>query len=138
MLPAPDTLIETFALFDDWEDRYAYVIDLGRKLPEMPEGLKVDEVLVPGCTSRVWLVAESVAGAGNTAPVFHFVADSDAVIVKGLVAVLLSHVQDKTAQQIRALDMKTQFERLGLSEHLTPNRRNGFFAMVERIKKLTA
>lgn len=128
-------LIETFAQLPDWEDKYAYLIDMGKKLPPMPDSLKVDEVLVPGCTSRVWMIAASQDKNGETQ--FHFTADSDASIVKGLVAVLLSLVQDKTWEQIHGVDVAEIFGRLGLAEHLTPSRRNGFFAMVERVRMLT-
>ncbi len=131
MLPNSDDLIETFALLPDWESRYAYLIDLGRALPPMDPALKVDEVLVKGCTSRVWLVGERQAGER-----FHFTIDSDAAIVKGLCAVLMVFVQDRTADEIRSLDLGEIFTRLGLGAHLSPNRRSGFFAMVERVKVL--
>jgi cysteine desulfuration protein SufE len=130
---APD-LIETFAILTDWEEKYAYLIDMGKKLPEMPSALKVDEVLVPGCTSRVWMIAASQQVGGKTQ--YHFMADSDASIVKGLVAVLLTLVQDKTRDEIHGVDVAEIFGRLGLAEHLTPSRRNGFFAMVERVRAL--
>ncbi len=143
-LPTTDDLIETFDLLSDWEARYAYLIDLGRTLPEMDESIKTDAVLVPGCTSRVWVVAEkktreqchSSAGQDNTL-VFHFHIDSDATIVKGLCAVVMVFVQDKAANQIQAVDMDSVFKKLNLAGNLSPNRRNGFFAMVERIKQLT-
>jgi cysteine desulfuration protein SufE len=137
MLPAPAELKETLEALDNWEDRYAYLIDLGRQLPPLPESLKTDDILVRGCTSRVWLMSESrVTDSG--VGVFHFTAQSDATIVQGLIAVLMAFYQDKTADQIRAIDMKAEFATLGLSEHLTPSRRNGFFAMVERITTLAA
>jgi cysteine desulfuration protein SufE len=135
MISSANDFIETFAALPDWEEKYAYLIDLGKKLPVMAEALKVDEILVPGCTSRVWMIAASRNENGETR--YHFAGDSDAAIVKGLVAVLLALVQDKTAAEIDAIDVAEIFGRLGLSEHLTPSRRNGFFAMVDRIRKLT-
>ena len=135
MLPTPDEMRGVFALMDDWELRYSYVIDLGRMLPEMPVALKVEDVLVRGCTSRVWLVAESVV-APDGQKVFHFQVDSDAAIVKGLCAVLMVLVQGRSGAEITATDMRAEFEALGLAQNLSPNRRNGFFAMVERIRAL--
>jgi cysteine desulfuration protein SufE len=123
---------EDFSLFDNWEDRYRYLIELGDRLKPMDDSLKTSETLVKGCTSQVWMIAEIKDGR------FHFTADSDAHIVRGLVYLLLAAYQDKTAAEIRALDIQTSFDRMGLHQHLSPNRRNGFFAMVERIKSLAA
>lgn len=128
-------LHDTLTLLPGWEDRYAYLIDLGRALPPMPDALKTDAVLVPGCTSRVWLLAETQTH--NALPTFHFTIDSDAAIVKGLCAVLMIYYQDKTASEIASIDICARFGELGLAEHLTPNRRNGFFAMVERLRHLS-
>ena len=97
MLPTPDEMFDALSVFDDWEEKYSYVIELGRKLPAMPDALKVDEVLVRGCTARVWLVAETGA-RGNGDAIFHFTVDSDAAIVKGLCAVLMVMVQDQQLQ----------------------------------------
>ena len=123
---------EDFSLFDSWEDRYRYLIELGGRLEPMGDALKTPETLVKGCTSRVWLIAEINDGR------FHFTADSDAHIVRGLVYLLLTAYQDRTAAEIRAVDIKTSFDRMGLHQHLSPSRRNGFFAMVERINTLAA
>ncbi|HPF79281.1 MAG TPA: SufE family protein [Alphaproteobacteria bacterium] len=131
--PNLEELTDNFALFDDWEERYKYLIDLGKTLPPMAENLKTEETLVKGCTSRVWMICET-DGQG----VFHFTADSDAHIVRGLIAVLLSAYQDKTASQIQEIDIEQTFHDIGLDQHLSPNRRNGFFAMVERIRALSA
>lgn len=128
-----ENLIENFSLLDDWEARYQYLIELGRTLPPMDEALKTDRTLVRGCTSRVWLVAEKGADGRH-----HLLADSDAHIVRGLVAVLLAAYQDKTAAEIAAVDIAGAFAQMGLSDNLSPNRRNGFFAMVERVKALSA
>jgi len=125
-----DELIENFALFDDWEERYRYLIDLGKELEPMPEALKTDDTIVPGCTSKVWMTAEEKDGK------YFFLADSDAHIVRGLIAVLLSAYQGRSASEIQNVDIKEKFQAMGLNEHLSPNRRNGFFAMVERIHLL--
>lgn len=130
--PTINDLTENFSLFEDWEERYAYLIDLGRNLPDMPDSLKTDVTLVRGCTSRVWMIAET-----DEQGCYHFTADSDAHIVRGLIAVLLSAYQDKTAAEIKSVDIETSFSQLGLDKHLSPNRRNGFFAMVERIRALS-
>ena len=130
------SLAESFDLFDSWEDRYRYLIDLGQRLPSMDESLKTDENKVKGCTSQVWLHAEpSVNETGEK--IFHFVADSDAQIVKGLIYILVLAYQDQSYSSIEELDIHDAFERLGLSGHLSPSRRNGFFAMVEHIRALT-
>lgn len=126
-----EDLIENFSLFDDWEERYKYLIDLGKNLIPMSVTLKTEQTLVKGCTSRVWLICET-----NEAGAYHFIADSDAHIVKGLIAVLLSAYEGKTAEQIKDVNIEAAFEEMGLNQHLSPNRRNGFFAMVERVKAL--
>jgi cysteine desulfuration protein SufE len=126
-----EQLVDDFSLFDDWEGRYRYLIDLGRGLPPMDDSLKTDETLVRGCTSRVWMVAETI-DAGR----IHFTADSDAHIVRGLIALLLAVYQDKTPAEIGGVDIIEAFKRIGLEEHLSPSRRNGFYAMVERVRAL--
>lgn len=126
-------LTENFALFDDWEERYKYLIDLGKNLQPMPESLKTEATLVKGCTSRVWMICET-----DSDGIYHFLADSDAHIVKGLIAVLLSAYQGKTASAIQSVDIEGTFKEIGLDQHLSPNRRNGFFAMVERIRALSS
>jgi cysteine desulfuration protein SufE len=132
MTPSLTDLIENFSLLDDWEARYQYLIDLGKDLPPMEEGLKTEDTLVRGCTSRVWMVTRR-----HESGRYHIIADSDAHIVRGLVAVLLSAFQDKTAEEIKSMDIEAAFNRMGLSDNLSPNRRNGFFAMVSRLKALT-
>jgi cysteine desulfuration protein SufE len=123
-------LAESFALFSDWEDRYRYLIDLGKRIPGMDNILKTPENLVQGCTSQVWLTA------GWRGEKFHFEADSDAQIIRGLIYILIMAFQDKTAEEIAGLDINKTFEDLGLDRHLSPNRRNGFFSMVGKIKAL--
>ncbi len=128
-----EELAENFALFGDWEERYRYLIDLGRGLPAMAENLKTDANIVRGCTSRVWMVA-----AVDDRGMFHFEADSDAHIVRGLIALLVAAYQDQPVAVIRKLDIEGIFKKIGLDQNLSPNRRSGFFAMVERIKALAA
>ena len=125
-------LKENFALFDDWEERYRYLIDLGRALPKMDDSLKTDETLVRGCTSNVWLAANVKDG------VLHFQADSDAHIVRGLVTLLVAAYDGQKLSDIPNIDIEGMFSEIGLDQHLSPNRRNGFFAMVERIRSFGA
>jgi cysteine desulfuration protein SufE len=126
-----EELADNFALFEDWEERYRYLIDLGRTLPNIDNTLKIDENLVRGCTSRVWMVARVDDG------IFHFEADSDAHIVRGLIALLMAAYQDKAVKDFAKIDIAEIFKRIGLDQNLSPNRRSGFYAMVERIKKLS-
>lgn len=128
-LPALPELTENFAMFDDWEDRYRYLLDLGKQLEAMPDELKTEHAEVKGCVSKVWMVTTILPDAR-----LHFLADSDGLITKGLIAILLSAYQDKTREEIAAVDIEEAFHTIGLSQHLTPNRRNGFFAMVERVR----
>ena len=132
---SPDELIEDFALLDDWEDRYRYIIELGRGLSPLSQDEYSDVYKVKGCTSQVWLVPEVIEA---TPPRFQFRGDSDAHIVKGLVALIVGLYSGKTAEEMMALDIRAVFDQLGLAEHLSPNRRNGFFAMVDRIQDLAA
>ena len=131
-----DELVESFEFFDDWEERYAYVIDLGKKLPPMPETEMVEENKVRGCMSQVWLVCEKDDGADP--PVLRFRANSDAFIVKGLIAILLELYDGQTPDYILETDAIDVMGRIGLDQHLSPNRRNGLVAMVDRIKKIAA
>ena len=126
-----DEIIETFEFFDDWEDRYRYLIEIGRGLDGLDDGDKTEENRVQGCVSNVWLVTSVESGD----PVrLEFRADSDAHIVRGLVAILLAAYSGRSPEQILAVDIRSLFERLDLASHLSPSRSNGFFAMVERIK----
>jgi cysteine desulfuration protein SufE len=124
-------LAENFALFDDWEDRYRYLIDLGRKLPPFPDALKTEANKVRGCMSQVWMVPGHPPGDSAR---FAFAADSDAHIVKGLIAVLGTLFSGKTPAEIGAIDTEAAFRILGLDQHLSPSRRNGLVSMVEKIK----
>jgi cysteine desulfuration protein SufE len=131
-IPPIDDIIDNFALLDEWDDRYRYVIELGRGMDPLPELHRSDANKVPGCASQVWL-GTSVRFADEQ-PVLHFCGDSDAHIVRGLVAILLAVVSGKPADQILAADPIALFDRLGLREHLTPQRSNGFRSMVTRIR----
>lgn len=126
-----DELAENFELFDDWEDRYRYIIDLGKKLPELPDDFKTDIYKVRGCMSQVWLVPSHMPGDESR---FAFAADSDAHIVKGLIHVLATLYTGKTSTEITAIDAEDSFKTLGLDQHLSPSRRNGLVSMVARIR----
>lgn len=130
-----DELAETFELLGDWEERYRYIIELGRQLPPLPAEDHNEQTKVRGCMSQVWLTHRVEPGSP---PRLVFGGDSDAHIVKGLIAVLFELVSGRTPQQILALDIGSAFERLGLESHISMNRRNGFYAMVERIKQMAA
>jgi cysteine desulfuration protein SufE len=128
-----DDIIENFSLLEDWDDRYRYVIELGRSLPELAESEHNEANKVQGCASQVWL-ATRVAPNGAGGPVLTFLGDSDAHIVRGLIAILFAVYSGRHARDILATDAIAVFERLGLREHLTPQRSNGFRSMVERIR----
>lgn len=131
-----DEIGETFALLDDWEDRYRYLIDLGRQLPDYPEAERDEAHAVRGCVSRVWLSVRHADGPSG--PVLEFTGDSDAHIVRGLVAVLLALYSGRSAEEILAIDAEAVLRRLGLREHLTPQRSNGLSSMVGRVRQEAA
>jgi cysteine desulfuration protein SufE len=124
-----DEIIDNFALMGDWEERYQYLISLSAHLPAMDDSLKTETAKVKGCISQVWMLL-----GWNSQGRLTMIADSDAQIVRGLVYILLKMVEQKTASEIMALDISEIFSKLGLDTHLSPNRRNGFFSMVERVK----
>lgn len=123
-----------FALLDDWEDRYRYVIELGRTLPGLDDALKTDATKVRGCASQVWLVSHTTPGTGGTPTHIEFQGDSDAHIVRGLIAILLSSIAGKSAVEITRMDLGAVFAELGLNDHLTPQRSNGLASMIQRIR----
>ncbi len=131
-IPPIDEIIDNFSLLDEWDDRYRYVIELGRGMSPLPDIHRTDANKVQGCASQVWLA--TTAQFDREQPVLTFCGDSDAHIVRGLVAILLSVVSGKEASQILATDPIALFDRLGLGEHLTPQRSNGFRSMVGRIR----
>ncbi|NOH79047.1 cysteine desulfurase sulfur acceptor subunit CsdE [Vibrio sp. RE86] len=125
-----DDIITTMAGFKGWEERYRQVIQWGKKLPKMPEELKSEQVTVAGCESLVWLVSEQVGDK------WYFCADSDARIVRGLIALVMTAFDGKTSAEIKAFDVDEYFESLGLIAHLSPSRGNGLKAIVEQIKHI--
>ncbi|MBR0773211.1 SufE family protein [Bradyrhizobium diazoefficiens] len=127
-----DDIRDNFELLDEWDDRYRYVIELGRTLEPMPEAEHSAANKVQGCVSQVWL--QKLVDRGNGAPVLRYRGDSDAHIVRGLVAIVLSLYSGRTPQQILATDALAVFDEFGFRDHLTPQRSNGLRAMVERIK----
>ena len=130
---AIDEIVENFSVLDEWDDRYRYVIELGRALSPLPDRDHTDANKVQGCASQVWL-ATSIRPDGTAGPILTFAGDSDAHIVRGLIAILFAVFSGKHARDILSTDAFGLFERLGLREHLTPQRSNGFRSMVERIK----
>jgi len=132
--PSVAEIIENFELMEEWDDRYRYLIELGRALPPLPETARNDANKVRGCASQVWLLT-SVKPNGSDGPVLAFDGDSDAHIVRGLIAILFALYSGKGAKQILSTDAVDLFEKLGLREHLTPQRSNGFRSMVDRIHR---
>ncbi len=128
----PEDILEALDFFDSWEDRYKYIIDLGKELPPMDQAQKTEEHLVRGCQSQVWLVAK------HDADKLYFEADSDAFIVKGLLGVVLAAYNAKTPTQITAFDIDAYFEQLNLLKHLSSTRGNGLQAMVKKIQAIAA
>lgn len=128
-----EAIKEDFGYLENWEDRYNYLIDFGKKLQPYPEAFKTDEWRVHGCVSRVWLKPADDSSRNN----LHFLADSDALITKGLVALLLSVVNHQPAERVLKEDFSFLNE-IGLGQYLTPTRVNGLWAMVKRIKELAA
>ena len=133
-MPTIDDIRDNFSLLDEWDDRYRYVIELGRTLAPLPEAEHNAANKVQGCTSQVWLARRTARGADGE-PVLSYLGDSDAHIVRGLVAILLTLYSGKSARTILATDALAEFDALGLREHLTPQRSNGLRAMVERIRR---
>ena len=127
-----DEIRENFELMEEWDDRYRYVIELGRTLEPMPEAEHSSENKVQGCVSQVWL-SRKMDRSGN-GPVLQYLGDSDAHIVRGLIAILLTLYSGRTPQEILATDATGVFDEFGFRDHLTPQRSNGLRAMVERIR----
>ncbi len=125
-----DDIVDTLGFFDSWEDRYKYIIDLGKELPAMPDELKTEDRLIRGCQSQVWLETEQNGDS------FEFQTDSDAFIVKGLLGVILAAYNNKSAGEILEFDIEQYFEQLDLLRHLSPTRGNGLRAMVQRIREI--
>ena len=134
--PAFEDLADTFAFLDDWEDRYRHVIDLGKAMPPLDEAVKVPATKVEGCASQVWFLPR-IEGQGPDGR-FGFQGDSDAMIVRGLIAVLHALYDGLTLAEVGRVDAPAELGRLGLNEHLSSQRSNGLRAMVERIRLLAA
>ena len=130
--PAFEDIAETFAFLDEWEDRYRHVIELGKAMPPLDETFKVPALKVQGCASQVWLRPVIAAG------VFDFQGESDAMIVRGLIAILHALYAGLTLSEVSAVDAPAELARLGLDEHLSSQRSNGLRSMVERIRKVAA
>jgi cysteine desulfuration protein SufE len=128
-----DEIRENFELLDEWDDRYRYVIELGRMLAPMPEAEHSTANKVNGCASQVWL-SKQIDRSGGSEPRLNYLGDSDAHIVRGLIAILLTLYSGQTPQQILSTDAIAVFDELGFREHLTPQRSNGLRSMVERIR----
>lgn len=125
-----EDIVSTMQQFNGWEDRYRQVIQWGKKLPKMPEELQSEQVTVSGCESLVWLVSQQVDDK------WYFCADSDARIVRGLIALVMAAFDGKTSEEIRMLDVDDYFAKLGLIAHLSPSRGNGLKAIVEQIQQI--
>jgi cysteine desulfuration protein SufE len=130
---AIDEILDDFEFLDDWEDRYRYVIELGKGLPPFDERQRTAQNKVRGCVSQVWL--HSTVTPGDEGPVLTFTGDSDAHIVRGLIAVLFAIFNGQPAERILTIDPRQSLEAMGLSEHLTPQRSNGLYSMVDRIMR---
>ncbi|WP_126976754.1 SufE family protein [Frigidibacter oleivorans] len=131
-----EDIADTFAFLDDWEDRYRHVIELGRAMPPLDEALRVPATKVGGCASQVWLLPR-IEGAGPEAR-FDFEGESDAMIVRGLIAILHALYSGLSVAEVGRVDAATELSRLGLDRHLSSQRSNGLRAMVERIRRLAA
>jgi cysteine desulfuration protein SufE len=129
-----EDIAESFELFDDWEDRYRYVIELGREMPELPEDRRSPATKVQGCASQVWLVPE--VRSSPEGPRLFFQGDSDAMIVRGLIAILIALISGRRLEEIRELDIRGQLARLQLDQALSAQRSNGLRAMVGRIEDI--
>ncbi len=129
-----ETIIDDFAFLDDWDDRYKYIIDLGRSLSPYPEEQRNEKNKVKGCASQVWLTYETLNAGNDTIIKLH--ADSDAHIVRGLVAILLALYSDKTADQITKIDPQNALQPLDLGDHLTPQRSNGLASMITTVQMI--
>lgn len=129
-----DEVVDTLTFLDDWEDRYRYIIDLGKQLPSLPEELRTDNRFVRGCQSQVWLEARFDTATGR----MQLAVDSDALIVKGLAALVLSALNNKTPEEVTGYDMEAFFGELDLISHLTPTRGNGLRAMVQHVREIAA
>lgn len=123
-----DTLIEDFSFLENWEDRYKYLIELGNQLQHLSDDQKIDEWKIAGCQSQVWIIPHIEKDR------IYFEGDSDAIIVRGIISIVFEIFKDKSAQEILDIDVEEIFDKMGLREHITPNRRSGMLSMVDKIK----
>lgn len=131
MSPSVEELLNTFDLFEDWEDRYKYILELGDDVPALADEHKTEANRVQGCQSSVWLISQTHTGDPT---IIDFQADSDSQIVRGLIGILLAVYSHQTPKEILAFDIRGLFEKIGLSQHLSRSRSNGFFSMVNRMR----
>ena len=127
-----DEILDTFEFLDDWEERYAYIIDLGKKLPEFPESEKIEDNYVHGCQSQVWLIHYLDEESGK----LYLLIESDALIVRGLAAVVLAAMNAKTPSELLAVDIEALFEKMDLIRHVSPTRGNGLRSMVKKVQRI--
>ena len=134
--PSKTELLETFEELEDWEGRYEFLLDIGRELPKLDVALQNKDNKVHGCMSTVWLVINAKPATGSNAQTIEILANSDSIIVRGLIVILLTLYNNKTPVEAIAEDPKAFFATLGLNQHLSPNRRNGLYSMIGRIREL--
>ena len=127
-----DEIIEYFEFLDDWEDRYRYIIELGKKMSPLESAMKVASTKVDGCASQVWIVPK-ISGSGDM-KLFNFIGDSDAMIVRGLIAILSALYSNITVKEAIEIDANVEFRKLGLTDHLSAQRSNGLNSMIQRLK----
>ena len=132
-LPRIDEIEQDFAVLDDWEDRYKYIIELGKELPPLADAFRIPANKVQGCASQVWMQSFVSNGDGSTK--LRFAGDSDALIVRGLIAIAFALFSGQTAERILAMDVSKELEKLQLGDHLSPQRSNGFLSLIARIKQ---
>ena len=130
--PTVDELFETFEDLEEWDERYDFIIDLGRELPAMPAEMQIEDNIVKGCMSTVWVVTD-VEGQGEDEKL-SIQADSDSIIVKGLIVLLLAFYNGMSPAEVASADVESYLAKLGLNQHLSPQRRNGLFSMVKRLR----
>lgn len=129
-----EDIVENFELFDDWEDRYRYVIELGREMPPLAEDRRTDAAKIEGCASQVWLIPDARDGADGRR--LYFEGDSDAMIVRGLIAILRALLSGARVADVVAMDVQAELAQLGLEQHLSAQRSNGLRAMIARLKDI--
>ncbi|MGO1693144.1 MAG: SufE family protein [Marinobacter sp.] len=132
--PSLEDVLDGFEFLDDWEDRYAFIIDLGKQLPAFPDDARIEENYVHGCQSQVWVISHFDEASGN----LYLLIDSDAMIVRGLAAMITIALNGKTPRDLLATDIDELFERLDLFRHISPTRGNGLRSMVGKIRDIAA